>query len=127
MNVFLNPAKILLEHVHLGDRNLFFHAGLFAHLKYRLQIFILVQIWDVTTIQDIVDVFKLLLPDNLGINKQERCLFVFAARHHQGLLDIFTPVVHVVSLYDFYLEQFVVGTECSKSSQTLTSRPTHAE
>jgi len=113
MNVFLDPAKILLEHVHLGDRKLFFHAGLFAHLKYRLPIFILVQIWDVTAIQDIVDVFELLLFDNLGINKQERSLFVFTARHHQGLLDIVTPVVHVVSLYDFYLEQFVISTECS--------------
>jgi hypothetical protein len=127
MDVFLDSAKIRLEHVHLGDWNLLFQASLFAHFENRLQVFIFVQVRHITTIQNVVDVFKLLLLDNLGVDEQERRLLVFTASHHQSLLYVFAPVIHAVSLDDFNLEQFVVRTECCKSGQTLTTRTSHTQ
>jgi hypothetical protein len=117
VNVRLQSAQVLLEHVHLGDRDLFLHAELFTNFVDGIHVFKFVQVGNITTIQDVIDVLKLLLLDDLGIDEQERSLFVFATSHHEGLLDIFTPVGHRVALNDFDLEKLVVGTEGSETSQ----------
>jgi len=69
VDVCLKSTKVLLEHVHLSDWDLFLHAELLSYLKNRFHIFKFVKIRHITSIKNIVDIFELLLFDNLGINK----------------------------------------------------------
>lgn len=121
MNVTLNSAQVLLEHVHLGDGDLLLHAELLTDLKDGVHVFKLVEIWHVTTVKDVVDILKLLLLDDLSINKQEGGGLVIATSLHEGFLHIFTPVGHIVAFDDLDLEEFVVGAEGGKSGQRLTT------
>ena len=71
MDVCLKSTKVLLEHVHLSNWYLFLHTELLSYLKDRFHIFKFVQIRHITSIKNIVDIFELLLFDNLSINEQE--------------------------------------------------------
>ena len=71
MNVLLQSSEILLEHVHLCDWDLFFHAELLTNFKNRIQILQLVKVGHITSIEDVIDVFELLLLDYLGVHEEE--------------------------------------------------------
>jgi len=57
VNIFLYTGKILLEHIHLGNLDLLLHAGLLTNLVDRLKIFLFVQVRDITSVEDVVNVF----------------------------------------------------------------------
>lgn len=71
MSVSLDLSNVALEHVHLCYLKLFLHADQLTNLVNRLQVFSFVEIWNITSIQNIVDILKHLLIDDLSINKEE--------------------------------------------------------
>jgi len=113
--VSFDLSEVASEHVHDSHLDTLLLANLTADFVDWLHVFCLVQVWNVTCIEDVIDILKHLFIDNLGINKQETRLPVLCTSLHQCLLGILTPVLHTVSFYDFNLEQFVVSNEGSKS------------
>jgi hypothetical protein len=111
MSIPLDLTEITGEHIHHCDLEVFLLTNYSTNFVDWFHIFSLVQVWNITSIQDIVDVFKHLLVYNLGINKKETGLFVLATSLHKGLLGILSPVLHSVTFDDFNLEQLVVGDE----------------
>ena len=73
MNVLPDATKILLEHIHLCDLDVLLHAGSFTNFVDPVEVLNLVQIWHVTSVKDVVDVFELEFADDLGVDKQEAC------------------------------------------------------
>ena len=94
MDVGLNPAQIGLEHVHWRDSDVVLNAELLTNLVDWFLVLSSVEIRHITTVKDVVDVFKLLFVDYLRINKQERSSLVLNTCLHQGELDVFPPVAH---------------------------------
>ena len=117
MNVLLNPVNIRHKHVVGVDSNTSFETPLLTNFVNTFKIFSLVKIWDITSIENVVDVFKLLLVDNLSIDKQEGSGFVLDTTLKHTFFGIFSPVCHTVALDNFNLEAFVSCHESSKSSQ----------
>ena len=126
MDISLYSTEVSLEHIHWRDHNIVLDTKLFANFVYWLFIFCSVEIWYITSIENIVDIFKLLFIDYLGINEEERGGLIFNASLHQSKFHIFPPVTHRVTFDDFNLEDFVICNESCKSRQTLTSRTTHS-
>jgi hypothetical protein len=116
VDVLSKTAEILLEHIHLSDLNIFLHAEHLSDLVDCLKVFLFIKIGHITSIENIVDVLELELTYDLGINKQEGCLFVFGTSLEKSFFNIFTPVRHTVTLDNFDLEEFVSSTVCSKST-----------
>jgi len=67
--VLPETTKILLEHIHLCDLDVFLHAGSLTNFVDRFEVFNLVQVWHITSVKDVVDVFELKLADNLSVDK----------------------------------------------------------
>ena len=127
VDILLQSSQVLLEHVHLSNRDLFLHAKLFAYFEDWLHILGLIEIGHITAIQNVIDVLKLLLPNDLSINKEEWSLFVFAASHHQCFLNIFAPVLHRVPFNDLNLEESIVSAEGGQSRQWLSAWATNSQ
>lgn len=127
VDVRLESVKILLEHIQRNHWHVFLHAQCLADLVDGFVVFLFVEVADITTVENIVDVFKHLLLNDLGVHENERSGFVVATALHEHLLHIFAPVHELVTLDNFNLEYLVVGTESGKARQTLASGTTHSE
>lgn len=108
MNVLLDASQVALEHVHLvnseassGTLSLSDHVDPF-------KVLCLVESWNIARVQNIVDVFKHLLVDDLGVHKEERCGLAIDTSLHENSLGILSPITHGVTLDDLNLVQFVV-------------------
>ena len=121
MDVLLQSTDILSEHVHLCDLDILLHTELLSDLIYWLIVFTLVEVGNITTVEDVVDILKLLLFDDLCIDEEERSRFVVHTSLHKHLFDILSPVGHSVSLDDLNLEQFVGGNESCQSGKGLST------
>ena len=108
MDVFLNNSKISLEHIHLRDLKVLFHTDQFSHLENGLQILSLIEIRNITRVQNVVDILKHLFIDDLGIDEYEVGWLVFTTSLHENFLNIFSPVLHSVTLNNLNLEKFEV-------------------
>lgn len=111
MDVSLNLSEVASEHVHDRDLDTLFLADLATHFVDWLHVLSLVQVWNISCIEDVIDVLKHLLVDNLRIDKEETRLSVLSTCLHECLLGILSPVLHSVALNDLNLEQFVVSYE----------------
>ena len=69
-----------------------------AGLHNLIQLIRRVQVRQVASVQDIIDILHLLLVDDLSIYKQKRNWLVIEPRGQQSNLDVFTPLHHPVSL-----------------------------
>ena len=82
MHVLLDARDVSHKHVHLVDRQLLFDAQISTHLFDIFHVLLLVEARHVTSIEDVVDVLKLLLIDDLRVDKQERGFLVLNACLH---------------------------------------------
>lgn len=127
MHISLDTVQVATEHVHLVDGQLSAVALVLTNSKDGLEIFSLVQLWDVTRVQDSVDVLEHILVDNLSINKQESSLFGLDTSLHQDEFKIIAPVGHGVALDDLNLEDLERVHVGSQFGQTLTAGTTDTE
>ena len=85
------------------------------------------QVWNLTGVEQVVDVFKEIFTDDLVVRKQELLLFIFL--HHalfQQFFDTFLEVFILVVLCDFDLERLhVLVHKCSKLRHRFPARTTH--
>ena len=115
MSVLHDTAKVSGEHVHLRNSDLLLNALVFTDLENRLHIFNSVQVWHITTIEDIVDVLEHLLIHDLGVDEEEGCWLVLDTSLHEANFDVFSPVHHAVALDYLDLEQLLAGNERRQS------------
>lgn len=127
MDITLDSVDIADKHVVSVDRDSSFETSLFTNFVDTLEVLSLVEVRNITSIQNIVDVFELLLIDDLSIDEQESGCLVVNTTLHQTLLSIFSPVRHTITFDNLNLEAFVSGHEGSKSGQRLTTRTSHTE
>jgi hypothetical protein len=127
MCVLFNLSDVGLEHVHLGDGDSLLGTEVLTDLVDTLQVFKFVQICDITRVEDVVDILKLGLCDDLGVDKQEGSVLVLATSIEEACLNIISPVLHAISFDDLNLEQFVVGHEGGEPRQGLSSTTTDTE
>jgi hypothetical protein len=82
MNVLLYTANVTSEHVHLRNLNVLLHANNLSDLEDGLIVFNFIEIGYISRVQDVIDIFKHLLVDDLGVNKEEGCLLIFNTSLH---------------------------------------------
>lgn len=127
MDILLDPGDITNKHVVGVDGDTSLKTSLFTDLVDTLKVLSLVEVGNITCIQDIVDVFKLLLVDDLGIDEQESSCLIVNTTLHEAFLSIFSPVWHTISFDNLNLEAFVSSHEGGKSGQRLTTRTSNTE
>jgi hypothetical protein len=71
VDVPLDSSKILLEHIQEIDWQVLFHAHGLANLVDGFEVFLLVETSHITTVKDVVNVFKHRLIDDLSVDEDE--------------------------------------------------------
>ena len=79
MNVFLYAQDVLAHYVHFAQLDAFALALRLAHAGDVLQVVGLVEVGNVSGVQDVVHVFEHLLVDYLGVDQEEDDSLVFHA------------------------------------------------
>lgn len=69
VSVLYNTAQVSSEHVHLCDSDTFFDTLVFTDLEDWLHVFSPVQVWHITTVEYIVDIFEHLFINDLCVNE----------------------------------------------------------
>ena len=73
-----------------------------------VHIFWWVDVWNITRVEDIVDVFKEDFTFDLCISEQEHNGLVFEASLHQTLPQVLLPLSHPIVLGQLYLETVIL-------------------
>mmetsp|Transcript_11712 Transcript_11712/g.17848 ORF Transcript_11712/g.17848 Transcript_11712/m.17848 type:complete len:936 (+) Transcript_11712:4723-7530(+) len=127
MNVALDSLQVLREHIHFVESHALLLALLFTDSEDAFKVLVLVELRNIAGVQDVVDIFKHLLVDDLGINEQEGGDLGFDTGLHEAELQVVSPISHTVALHHFDLVELVVAHESRKLAQRLTSRTTDTE
>ena len=111
----LHPHQVLLEDIHRRLLNLLPDTISPALVLYFLQVLGLIQIRNISSVKDTVQVLQLSLINDLSIHKQEVGWLLLEATEDKAFFEVFSPLVHIVAFYDFDLVDSEVGDESGES------------
>jgi hypothetical protein len=127
MDVLLDILNVLADHVSLGKGDGSLLAELSSASHDFLLILQLVELRDISSVEDTVHIFSHGLLNDLSISEQEDSLLVLSSSTKETSLKVISPVLHGVAFNNLNLVDLEGVNAHSKSAERLSSGTTDSE
>jgi hypothetical protein len=94
MDVGLHSIQVALEHIHFSDRDLLAVTLNTTNGHNRFIVLSLVKAGHITRVEDSVDILKLVLVNDLGVDEEEGGGLSLDTTDHEDGLQILAPISH---------------------------------